>query len=171
MNDKYYRDDYEFTERFTHEELSKRVDDEWDSMSEDEQHSRTIDMSPTIYEYVLSSIKDGDVVEINGTDFEIINTQITYQFECPMDRVVIDTCSEFIELNGARTVDVNEALAVAKIVKLTKEYVVFETLVNDKGILLKNMYTEMGNACINIDPVCTAEGVNVPRLRKLILTT
>ena len=57
-------------ETLTYEELSKIVDEEWKSMDDLEKFCRIRDGDPTWYEFIFSSMKKGETVELNSATQE-----------------------------------------------------------------------------------------------------
>ena len=64
----------EHVEVFTYKELEQRISDFRDTLSDDVKHRMLVENHCEFDEYVLSSIKAGDIVEINFTinDFKIL---------------------------------------------------------------------------------------------------
>jgi len=57
-----------------YDELQQEVKIHWDSLSEEEQHQRIVQCDPTFDEWVLSSTKEGDIIEIDyeNNTFEVV---------------------------------------------------------------------------------------------------
>jgi len=65
------RDDWEPSPvKYTYEELSKEVDDEWESLGEEGQYMWYINPSPTFNMWVLGLIKPGQSVEIDESNHQ-----------------------------------------------------------------------------------------------------
>ncbi len=58
-----------------YDELLKSEKELWDSLSEDAQHQMIISTDITFESYILASIKEGDIVEIdyNNKKFEVVS--------------------------------------------------------------------------------------------------
>ena len=67
-------DDWDYEETLTYEELSARVDSEWEALGEEGQHQWYLSPSPTFEEYVLGQMKPGDsvIIDFNNYTHKII---------------------------------------------------------------------------------------------------
>lgn len=80
------------TEVFTYNELKDYVNKEWSDMSDEERSMRQQEADPTFHEYVLSRLKPGNSVAINGYQTKTIFPKVTlwYRYDKKQDDYIFN---------------------------------------------------------------------------------